>query len=194
LGSNVIPYIPTGVQPTQQKEWVHFSNIVKMFANQNIYYSCGFDVEDWHTSATCNEKRQCPQDSFNCTNYMEYKRAANHSLCHKAMRRTLDDGAARDGLSMAQIATRMMSFYVDDCVLSARDPVWLQSAFNVLITLFEQVGLKTNTTKTQVMTCVPGKIRESLSKEMYHDSRMGLLSSADRKHLRVNCDICGEKL
>ncbi len=29
---------------------------------------------------------------------------------------------------------------------------------------------------------------------MYHDSRMGLLLSADRKHLRVNCDICGEKL
>ncbi len=57
---------------------------------------------------------------------------------------------------MAQIATRMVSFYVDDGVLSARDPVWLQSAFDVLITLFEQVGLKTNTTKTQVMTCVPG--------------------------------------
>jgi hypothetical protein len=45
----------------------------------------------------------------------------------------------------------MVSFYVDDGVLLARDPVWLQSAFDVLITLFEQVGLKTNTTKTQVM-------------------------------------------
>ncbi len=95
---------------------------------------------------------------------------------------------------MAQSATRMVSFYVDDSVLLARDPVWLQSAFSVLITLFEQVGLKTNMKKTQVMTCVPGKIRESLSKEVYHDSRMGLLSSADRKRLCVNCDICGEKL
>ncbi len=65
---------------------------------------------------------------------------------------------------------------------------------DVLITLFEQVGLKTNTTKTQVMTCVPGKIRESLSKEVYHYSKMGLLLSADRKRLRINCDICGEKL
>jgi hypothetical protein len=110
------------------------------------------------------------------------------------LRRTLDNDAARDGLLMVQIATRMVSFYVDDGVLSARDPVWLQSAFDVLITLFEQVGRKTNTTKTQVMTCVPGKIRESLSKEVYHDSRMCLLSSADRKHLRVNCNICGEKL
>jgi hypothetical protein len=110
------------------------------------------------------------------------------------LRRTLDDDAAQDGLLMAQIATRMVSFYVDDGVLLVRDPVWLQSAFDVLITFFDQVGLKSNTTKTQVMTCVPGKIRESLSKEVYHDSRMGLLSSADRKCLRVNCNICGEKL
>ena len=110
------------------------------------------------------------------------------------LRRTLDINAARDGLSMAQSATRMVSFYVDDGVLSARDPVWLQSAFNVLITLFEQIGLKTNTKKTQVMTCVPGKIRESLSEEVYHDSRLSLLSSADRKRFCVNCNICGEKL
>jgi hypothetical protein len=87
--------------------------------------------------------------------------------------RMLDNKAARDGLTMAQSATRMVSFYVDDGVLSARDPVWLQSALDVLITLFEQVGLKTNTKKTQVMTCIPGKIRESLSKEVYHDRRLG---------------------
>ena len=110
------------------------------------------------------------------------------------LQQTLDDDAARDGLLMAQSATRMVSFYVNDGVLSAIDPVWLQSAFNVLITLFEQIDLKTNTKKTQVMTCVPGKIRESLSEEVYHDSRMGLLSLADRKRLCVNCDICGEKL
>jgi hypothetical protein len=82
--------------------------------------------------------------------------------------RTLDNEAARDGLTMVQSATQMVSFYVDDGVLSARDPVWLQSALDVLITLFVQVGLKANTKKTQVMTCIPGKIRESLSKEVYH--------------------------
>jgi hypothetical protein len=88
----------------------------------------------------------------------------------------------------------MVFFYVNDGVLSARDPVWLQSALDVLITLFEQVGLNTNTKKTQVMTCIPGKIRESLSKEVYHDSRLGLLSSTNRKRLRVKCNICGERL
>jgi hypothetical protein len=54
MGGNVIPYILVGVQPTQQREQVHFSNIVKTFANQNVCYSCGFDFEDWHTSALRN--------------------------------------------------------------------------------------------------------------------------------------------
>ncbi len=53
------------------------------------------------------------------------------------LRRTLDNDGAQDGLLMAQMATQMVSFYVDDGVLLARDPVWLQSAFDVLITLFE---------------------------------------------------------
>jgi retron-type reverse transcriptase len=58
------------------------------------------------------------------------------------LRWTLDNKATRDGLTLAQSATRMVSFYVDDGVLSARDPMWLQSALDVLITLFEQVVLK----------------------------------------------------
>jgi hypothetical protein len=28
-------------------------NFVKRFTNNNVYYSCGFDVEDGHTSVTC---------------------------------------------------------------------------------------------------------------------------------------------
>jgi hypothetical protein len=110
------------------------------------------------------------------------------------LRWMLDKKATKDGLTMAQSATQMVSFYVDDGVLSAREPVWLQSALDVLITLFEQVGRKTNTKKTQVMTCIPGKIRESLSKEVYHDSRLGLLPSTDRKRLQVECNICDERL
>jgi hypothetical protein len=117
-----------------------------------------------------------------------------NAVVREWLHQTLDNEAARDGLTMAQSATRMVSFYVDDGVLSARDPVWLQSTLDVLITLFEQVGLKMNTKKTQVMTCIPGKIRESLSKEVYHDSRLGLLPSTDQKRLHVKCDICGERL
>jgi hypothetical protein len=88
IGGNLIPYIPARVQPTQQRERVHFSNIVKTFANQNVCYSCGFDVEDWHTSATCNAKKRGHQEGFNCTNYMEYE-CANHPSCPKTMHKTM---------------------------------------------------------------------------------------------------------
>jgi hypothetical protein len=29
------------------------SNIVKKYANWNVYFLCGFDIEDGHTSQTC---------------------------------------------------------------------------------------------------------------------------------------------
>jgi hypothetical protein len=29
------------------------SNIVKMYANWNVCFSCGFDIEEGHTSQTC---------------------------------------------------------------------------------------------------------------------------------------------
>jgi hypothetical protein len=42
---------------------------------------------------------------------------------------------------MEQTAVRMVPFYVDDGVLSSRDPVWLQSAYDVLIDVFDRVSL-----------------------------------------------------
>ncbi len=97
MGGNMILYILAGVQPTQQSEQVHFSNIVKTFANQNVCYTYGFDVEDLHTSAMCNVKKRGQQDGFNPTNYMEYK-PTNHPFCHKAMHKTCTqafDGVGR---------------------------------------------------------------------------------------------------
>jgi hypothetical protein len=106
----------------------------------------------------------------------------------------LNKEAACDGLTMEQSATQMVSFYADNDVLSARDPVWLQGTFNILIDLFKHVGLKINTKKMQVLTCVPGKIRESMSKEVHHDSRLGQTLSTKRKRLQVDCNICSERL
>jgi hypothetical protein len=85
VGTN-IPYIPAGVNPPQRNPG--FSNIVKAYANQNVCYLCGFDVEDWHTSATCNQKKPGHQDIFTCSNYMEYKRT-NHPFSQKAMHKTM---------------------------------------------------------------------------------------------------------
>ncbi len=46
------------------------------------------NVEDWHTSATCNRKKSGHKDAFTLSNYMEYKRA-NHQFWHKAMHKTM---------------------------------------------------------------------------------------------------------
>ena len=57
----------------------------------------------------------------------------------------------------------MAIFYANDAILASRDPVALQKALDIIVELFERVGLRTNTSKTKVMTCMPGKIRTRLS-------------------------------
>ena len=50
-------------------------------------------------------------------------------------------------------------FYVDDVLIASRDPYFLQRAFDLLMELYDSVGLQTNTTKTETMTFLPGAIR-----------------------------------
>ena len=88
-GQHMIPYIPRGAQQQMQPPPnPRFSNIVKLFANQNVCFTCGFDVEDWHTSATCPNKKSGHQDGFTRSNHMEYEQA-NHQFCRKAMHKTM---------------------------------------------------------------------------------------------------------
>ncbi len=75
--AGMILYIPAGLHPPLQQQYPKYSNIVKTFSNQNVCYTCRFDVEDWHTSAMCNCKKPGHQDGFTCSNYMEYA-CANH--------------------------------------------------------------------------------------------------------------------
>ncbi len=82
-----IPYVLAGMQPAQQQNpW--YSNITQQWANQNVCFICRFDVEDWHTSATCPRKKMGNMDGFTRLNYMKYKRA-NHQFCCKAMHKTM---------------------------------------------------------------------------------------------------------
>ena len=41
------------VGPPATQAGANQSNITKSFANWNVCYSCGFDIEDGHTSVTC---------------------------------------------------------------------------------------------------------------------------------------------
>ena len=43
----------------------------------------------------------------------------------------------------------------------------LKRAFNILVSLFERIGLKNNTKKTEVIVFFPGNIRICLLEEVY---------------------------
>ncbi len=83
--------------------------------------------------------------------------------------------------------------FVDNGLVGSRDPVWLQSALNVLVILFESIGLRTNPDKTKVMTCVPGNIRVAHTEEAYHTQQYGPVNPTAKRHW-VECDICGVSL
>ncbi len=59
------------------------------------------------------------------------------------LRQVLGEDAARDGLGEAA-RDHMVAFFVDDGLVAARCPEWLQSSFQILIALFEHIGLRTN--------------------------------------------------
>ncbi len=64
-------YAPQGGQ--QQQERPPYSNIVKRFANWNACYTCGFDIPDGHTSATCQAQRKVGHDvNFTRQNAQQY--------------------------------------------------------------------------------------------------------------------------
>jgi hypothetical protein len=53
------------------------------------------------------------------------------------------------------------TFYVNDAYFALRNPVFLQIALDVVVKLFECVGLETNCL-TQAMVCTPGRIQTQL--------------------------------
>ena len=70
----------------------------------------------------------------------------------------LGNDVAQDGVGDL-VRDQCIAFFVDDGLVAARCPAWLQSSFNILIKLFERIGLLANSDKTKVVTCVPGRIQ-----------------------------------
>ena len=75
-------------------------------------------------------------------------------------------------------------FYADRSLIAARDSKTLQKAIITLVKLFERVGLKTNTTKTEAMAFVPDRIRTPLTEEAYQ-ARMLDFYKEERKGRKV---------
>ncbi len=70
--AQLVPYVQGVAQQGQRANHKMYTNKTKWYTNQNMCYMCGFDVEDWHTSTTCQCKKQVHQDSFTHANYMQY--------------------------------------------------------------------------------------------------------------------------
>ena len=100
--------------------------------------------------------------------------------------------AAAEGY-MDFIKVFLALFYADNAIIAHQDAVWLQDSLNVLIEIFDRVGLRTNTSKTKAMICVPGKIRTRLTILVYNRT-MGCLDDAEDGSRRVECNKCGQLL
>jgi hypothetical protein len=108
------------------------------------------------------------------------------------LRQVLGENVAQDGVGDL-VRDHCIAFFVDNGLVAARCPEWLQSSFDVLINLFERIGLRTNAKKTKVMTCLPGKIRVAKTEEEYASQQTGLGTAATKRR-RVACEVCGASL
>jgi hypothetical protein len=106
---------------------------------------------------------------------------------------TLDKDIARNGIGN-QVAKILVEFYVDNGLIVSCDPFWLQELFDILIGLFEWIGLFANASKTKVMVCIPGRIREAYTDEEYAEYKSPTGAAADNKHRQIDCEICGISL
>jgi len=78
------------------------------------------------------------------------------AIVREWLRQVLGEEAAKSGIS-EEVRGFLAAFYADDGLVQSRCPDQLQSSFDILIALFDRVGLRTNTTKTKAMVCIPGK-------------------------------------
>ena len=69
------------------------------------------------------------------------------------------------------MSTFFAIFYVDDAYLASRYGKFLQRPLDLLVGLFERVGLEMNTSKMQTMICILGRIRTKLPAESYQGLR-----------------------
>ena len=66
--------VATSVLTAGTQQFTTVPNMVKVYNNWNMCYSCGFDVEDAHTSESCPQYWRKPghQTGCNCNNYQQY--------------------------------------------------------------------------------------------------------------------------
>jgi Reverse transcriptase (RNA-dependent DNA polymerase) len=93
------------------------------------------------------------------------------------------------------VEEQLALFYADDGYIGSRDDTWLSNALQILADLFRQVGLESNAAKTKSMSCLPGKIRTSLSHLAYQRRTTGAGATyRDCLREQVACPHCGKHM
>jgi hypothetical protein len=108
------------------------------------------------------------------------------------LRQVLGEDVAQGGVENL-VRNQCIAFFVDVGLVAARCPDWLQTSFDILITFFERISLRTSAEKTKVMTCLPGKIRVAQMEEVYASQQTGLRTSTTKRQ-RVDCKVCSASL
>jgi hypothetical protein len=85
-------------------------------------------------------------------------------------------------------------FYADDGVFAAYDPDQLQSALDLIVELFERMGLATSASKTKAMVCIPDHLHSHLSSPVYKRRFEGGLTYNARKRRKISCNHCHREL
>ena len=116
-----------------------------------------------------------------------------YAIVREWLRRTIGDGAMTVGIS-EEIRSFLAVFYADDGLIQSGDPARLQTLLDTLVSLFERVGLRTNTSKTKTMVCVPGRIRIYQSREVYNERMEDHAVVGKWKSRREECNMCGKEL
>ena len=96
--------------------------------------------------------------------------------------------AVAEGLELSILLALL---YADDAYIASTSKLQVQRSMDILTGLFDRVGLRTNTEKTKVMTCVNEKINVRRSEEVYHNTKLGFRTENEWKNRRVACDHCG---
>ncbi len=108
------------------------------------------------------------------------------------VRQLKEDGDYDKGELAVLTATFLAIFYINDAYLASRDAGFLQHALTLLVDLFQQVGLQTNTSKMQTMICTPGWIRTQLPTELYRRMQGARVTAAKWNSCDVQCYQCGK--
>jgi hypothetical protein len=101
-----------------------------------------------------------------------------NAVVHEWVRLLEEDGDYEEGELAALTSTFFAFFYVANTYLASWDAGFLQHALTLLDKLFQQVGLQTNTSKTQPMICMQGQIWTQLPTESYRRMQRGMVTAA----------------